>query len=67
MAVPVLTICTSAGERPLNKGKKRKYQFGAFREEDKTTMMHLEDHKRFKKAKSLVKYFSKSTARSQLI
>ena len=55
------------GERPLNKGKKRKYQFGAFREEEKASMMHLKDHKRFKMAKSLVKYFRKSTARSQLI
>lgn len=65
--------CTGApklqqsGERPLNKGKKRKYQFGAFREEEKFNMMHLKDHKRVKMAKSCVKYFRKSTARSQLI
>ena len=51
----------------MNKGKKRKYQFGAFREEEKTTMMHLKDHKRVKMAKSLVRYFRKSTARSQLL
>ena len=65
--------CSSApklhqsGERALNKGKKRKYQFGAFREEEKSDMMHLKDTKRFKMAKSLIKYFRKSTARSQLI
>ena len=52
-----------SGER----GKKRRYQFGAFREEEKSDMMHLKDTKRFKMAKSLVKYFRKSTARSQLI
>ena len=52
---------------PGNKGKKRKYQFGAFREEEKCNMMHMKDHKRFKMAKSSVKYFRKSTARPQLI
>ena len=65
--------CSSApklhqsGERALNKGKKRKYQFGAFREEDKSCMMHLKDQKMFRMAKSVIKYFRKSTARSQLI
>ena len=61
--------CTSAPKlhRSGERGKKRRYQFGAFREEDKSSKMHLKDHKRFKMAKSLVKYFRKSTARSQLI
>ena len=40
-----------AGERPLNKGEKRVYQFQAFREDDKAR------HK-------MVKYFSRATARS---
>ena len=38
-----------------------------FREEDKSSMMHLKDQKRFRMAKSVIKYFRKSTARSQLI
>ena len=46
----------------MDKGKKRKYQFQAFREEKKEEMMHLKDHKRFKMVKCLVKYFSKATA-----
>ena len=52
------------GERPLDKGKKRKYQFQAFREEKREEMMHLKDHKRFKMVKCLVKYFTKATAKS---
>ena len=52
------------GERPLDKGKKRKYQFQAFREEKREDMMHLKDHKRFKMVKCLVKYFAKATAKS---
>ena len=52
------------GERPLDKGKKRKYQFQAFREDEKANMMHLRDHKRFKMVKCLVKYFGKATAKS---
>ena len=51
-------------ERPLDKGKKRKYQFQAFREEKREEMMHLKDHKRFKMVKCLVKYFTKATAKS---
>ena len=60
--------CSSApklhqtGERPLDKGKKRKYQFQAFREEKREEMMHLKDHKRFKMVKCQVKYFAKATA-----
>ena len=53
-----------SGERPLNKGKKRVYQFQAFREDDRAKMMHLKDHKRRKMVKCLVKYFSKATAKS---
>ena len=49
------------GERPLDKGKKRKYMFNAFREVDKANMMHLKDNKRFKMVKCLVKYFTKAT------
>ena len=52
------------GERPLSKGKKRVYQFQAFREDDKAKMMHLKDHKRHKMVKCLVKYFARATARS---
>ena len=52
------------GERPLNRGKKRTYQFQAFRENDRANMMHLKDHKRQKMVKCLVKYFSKATEKS---
>ena len=52
------------GERPLDKGKKRKFQFQAFRESNREDMMHLKDHKRFKMVKCLVKYFAKATAKS---
>ena len=52
------------GERSLAKGKKRKFQFQAFREEKKEDMMHLKDDKRFKMVKCLVKYFAKATAKS---
>ena len=51
------------GERSLAKGKKRKFQFQAFREEKKEDTMHLKDDKRFKMAKCLVKYFTKATAK----
>ena len=47
-----------------NKGKKRVYQFQAFRQDDRAKMMHLKDHKRHKMVKCLVKYFSKATAKS---
>ena len=46
------------------KGKKRKFQFQAFREEKREDMMHLKDHKRFKMVKCLAKYFTKATAKS---
>ena len=52
------------GERPLDKGKKRKFQFQAFSEENRADMLHLKDHKRFKMVKCLVKYFKKATAKS---
>ena len=52
------------GERPLDKGKKRKYMFQAFREVEGAGMMHLKDSKRFKMVKCLVKYFRKATAKS---
>ena len=52
------------GERPLDKGKKRKYQLQAFREENRADMMHLKDHKRVKMVKCLVKYFEKATPKS---
>ena len=52
------------GERPLNKGRKRRYQFQAFRESEKANMMHLKDHKRFKMVQCLGKYFSKATEKS---
>ena len=55
------------GERPLDKGRKRKFMFQAFREENKADMMHLKDHKRFKMVKCLVKYFRKATASSYQI
>ena len=45
-------------ERPLDKGKKRKYIFQAFREVDRADMMHLKDDKRFKMVKCLIKYFT---------
>ena len=52
------------GERPLDKGKKRKYMFQAFREVDRQDMMHLKDSKRFKMVKCLVKYLTKATPKS---
>ena len=55
------------GERPLDRGKKRKYMFNVFREVDKVNMMHLKDPKRFKMVKCLVKYFTKATPKSYQI
>ena len=52
------------GERPLDKGKKRKYMFQAFREDVKANMMHLKDHKRKKMVMCLVKNFEKATPKS---
>ena len=52
------------GERPLDKGKKRKFMFQAFREDKREDMMHLKDRRRFKMIKCLVKYFSKATPSS---
>ena len=55
------------GERPLDRGKKRKFMFNAFREVDKANMMHLKDHKRFKMVNCLVKYFTKAKPKSYQI
>ena len=52
------------GERTLDKGKKRIFQFQAFREPNREDMMHLVDNKRFKMVKCLVKYLTKATAKS---
>ena len=51
----------------VDRGKKRKFMFNAFREVDKANMMHLKDHKRFKMVKCLVKYFTKATPKSYQI
>ena len=55
------------GERLLDRGKKRKYMFKAFRVVDKVNMMHLKGHKRFKMVKCLVNYFTKATPKSYQI
>ena len=41
--------------------------FNAFRESNKSDIMHLKDNKRFKMVKCLVKYFTKATAKSYQI
>ena len=51
----------------LDRGKKRKYMFKAFRVVDKVNMMHLKGHKRFKMVKCLVNYFTKATPKSYQI
>ena len=55
-----------AGERPVDKAKKRKYMFQSFREVNKANMMHLTDIKRMKMVKtSLVQYFRHHRQRLQ--
>ena len=55
-----------AGERSVDKAKKRKYMFQSFREVNKANMMHLTDSKRMKMVKtSLVQYFRNHRQRQQ--
>ena len=53
-----------AGERGLNKGKKRIYRWDAWREVRREDMLHLKDPFRTKMVKCIVKYFDNATPKT---
>ena len=53
-----------AGERGLNKGKKRIYRWDAWREVRREDMLHLKDPFRAKMLKCIVNYFDKATPKT---
>ena len=56
-----------AGERGLNKGKRRIFRWDAWRETKREDMLHLKDPFRFKMVKCIVKYFNKATPKTYQI